>query len=151
MPDVSESPRALPLNVVGPLPGYASLPRELAGTAETVDAIYMHIPFCSTKCHYCDFYSLAGHLEEGAVYLDALERELQLQTRFVGVPRPRTIFIGGGTPTLLPPALLQRLLAALRKHLDLSRLEELTIEANPNTFDAEKAAIAQAGGINRIS
>jgi oxygen-independent coproporphyrinogen-3 oxidase len=113
--------------------------------------VYLHVPFCSTKCHYCDFYSLAGHLDEADVYVAALERELFLQARFFGTPAPRTIFIGGGTPTLLPAPALRKMLALLHSHLDLSRLEEFTIEANPNTFDGEKAAVAAAAGINRIS
>ena len=124
-----ELPRDTPLAVLGgtPLPRYALPPRELAGTAARIDAVYVHVPFCSTKCHYCDFYSLAGHLEQGGAYLDALEKELVLQTRYFRVPRPGTVFIGGGTPTLLPAALLDRLLGMLRKHLDLSGLEEFTI------------------------
>lgn len=137
--------------LAGPRPGFSPSPPQLRNAAHTVDALYLHIPFCTTKCHYCDFYSLAGHLEQGDAFVHALHQELRLQIAHLGVPRPRTIFIGGGTPTLLPAPTLQRLLALLHAHLDLSRLEEFTIEANPNTFDAQKAAIAAAAGINRIS
>jgi oxygen-independent coproporphyrinogen-3 oxidase len=145
--------RSATLSVIGGhvLPAYAFLPEELRSAAATVDAVYVHVPFCSTKCHYCDFYSLAGHLGEAVPFVDALERELLLQSKFLGTPSPKTIFLGGGTPTLLPAPSLKRLLTLLHTHLDLSHLEEFTIEANPNTFDAQKAAIAAAGGINRIS
>ncbi len=137
------------------LPDYAALPEALRdGTrrdAAAIDAVYFHIPFCSTKCHYCDFYSIAGHLDQADAYLAALERELILQGEFFGRPRPRTIFVGGGTPTLLEPRQLERFFSLVRRHIDLSALCEFTVEANPNTFTAEKAAVLAAAGVNRIS
>lgn len=114
-------------------------------------AIYIHIPFCSFKCHYCDFFSVAGHLDQAPAYLDALAIELQLQTRHFGRPSPETIFIGGGTPTLLEPLLLKRLMDMLREYLDFSRVEEFTIESNPNTFDIPRANVLKNAGVNRIS
>ncbi len=140
---------AAPTSAAAPL--FFELPETLARTAATIESLYVHIPFCTTKCDYCDFYSLPGKLDRVPEYLSALEREMLLHARFFGRPAPKTIFIGGGTPTLLSPAQLSRLIAALQTHADFSRLEEFTVEANPNTFDAERAAALVSAGVNRIS
>jgi oxygen-independent coproporphyrinogen-3 oxidase len=149
--------------VVTPLPqtAFAPIPASLAGCGPSIEAVYVHVPFCTSKCHYCDFYSVAGHLGQAEAYLEALQRELDLHRGVLGTLRPRTIFIGGGTPTLLAPALLAKLMMILHAGIDFSRVEEFSIEANPNTFDAEKAAILVSGGgmgsgggvkgVNRIS
>jgi oxygen-independent coproporphyrinogen III oxidase len=129
----------------------AALPTTLARQASLIDALYVHVPFCTSKCHYCDFYSVAGHLDRAGEYLAALAREIELHEAFFGVPRPQTVFIGGGTPTLLPTDSLRRLLELLRQRMDLSRVTEYTIEANPNTFDLCKAQVLAAGGVNRVS
>ncbi|HVX84045.1 MAG TPA: radical SAM family heme chaperone HemW [Phycisphaerae bacterium] len=125
----------------------------LRSEVATVDALYVHVPFCASKCHYCDFYSLAGHLEEGDAFLGALEREIVLHRGLLGgrLVRPRTIFIGGGTPTLLSPGQLGRLMGSIRGAIDAAELIEFTVEANPNTFDAEKAAVLASAGVNRVS
>ena len=117
----------------------------------TLDALYLHIPFCTSKCHYCDFFSLAGHLDQADAFLDAMGRELELQVSHFGRVAPETIFIGGGTPTLLPPVALARLMAQINSAIKFDRLTEFTVEANPNTFDAQRAKILRAGGVNRIS
>jgi oxygen-independent coproporphyrinogen-3 oxidase len=129
-------------------PLYQRLP---AARPDSIEALYVHVPFCTTKCHYCDFYSIAGHIDQVDDYLAALAVEIQLQIQHFGVPRPQTIFIGGGTPTLLDPPSLDRLLILIGNAIDDSRLTEYTIEANPNTFDAARAAVAKERGINRIS
>jgi oxygen-independent coproporphyrinogen III oxidase len=129
---------------------YQPLP-DVSRDALAVAALYVHVPFCTTKCHYCDFYSIAGHLDQVDDYIAALAREIALQTHHFGVPAPQTIFIGGGTPTLLDPSALDRLLNLLLRSIDRSRLQEFTIEANPNTFDAARAAVVASHGINRIS
>ncbi len=121
------------------------------GAISDIAAIYIHIPFCTVKCHYCDFFSVAGHLDDAPALLTALNTELRLQIQHFGPINPQTIFIGGGTPTLLPPPLLQNLMNMLHQHIGFSNLEEFTIEANPNTFDADRANILQAAGVNRIS
>jgi oxygen-independent coproporphyrinogen III oxidase len=148
------------LPILGPLdssttpsrPGYASLPEHLCGSAwPGVDALYVHVPFCSSKCHYCDFYSIAGHLDQAEAFLDALARESHLHVEQFGKPAPRTIFVGGGTPTLLSPEHLQQLVALLHAQVDFSQLMEFTVEANPNTFDSQRAQILRGGGVNRIS
>ena len=144
--------RMVPLRVVG-RPEYGTLPP--ADPQAGVAALYIHVPFCSTKCHYCDFYSVAGKLEQSEAYLDALAREIQMSVSHFGKPRPETIFIGGGTPTLLAAGHLERLLGLIREAADLSLLTEFTVEANPNTFDQERARVSAAGGglggVNRIS
>ena len=130
-------------------PAYGEMPQVGKGTR--VEAVYVHVPFCSTKCDYCDFYSVAGHLGEAEGYLDLMEREAELQLGHFGKALPETIFIGGGTPTLLEAGQLERLLGILRKWLDVSGVVEWTVEANPNTFDGEKARVLAAGGVNRVS
>ncbi len=128
------------------------------GTGGRVDALYVHVPFCTTKCHYCDFYSLAGHLGEADHFLNALAEEIsEWAQKMSGAERgspgisPETIFIGGGTPTLLDASRLGRLLALITEAIDPVRLREFTIEANPNTFDADRAEALVAHGVNRIS
>ena len=138
-----------PKTTPAPATRYSPLSAALANCP--LDALYLHIPFCATKCHYCDFYSFAGHLDKAPEFLTALATELRLHAAFFGTLRPRTIFIGGGTPTLLPPEQLRQLLALLAARVDFSGVEEFTVEANPNTFDAAKAQILAAGGVNRIS
>ncbi|HVT79128.1 MAG TPA: radical SAM family heme chaperone HemW [Phycisphaerae bacterium] len=127
----------------------ATIPPALRNS--TIDALYLHVPFCSSKCHYCDFYSLAGHLDRADAFLAALDREMRLHHAFFGTPAPQTIFIGGGTPTLLPPHQLERLLTLLRAFADTTRLHEFTIEANPNTFTPQTARLLRSAGVNRIS
>lgn len=109
--------------------------------------LYVHIPYCVAKCPYCDFNSLAGREEEYSAYVDALLREAD---HLEGGPY-ETIFIGGGTPSILPPALLKKLLAGLRERLQLADDYEWTMEANPGSVDAERFALAAAYGINRLS
>ncbi len=111
-------------------------------------AAYIHIPFCYHKCGYCDFASLAGvdHLADR--YLEALGAELAT----LGRPREvETIFIGGGTPTRLTAQQLDRLCGAIRHWLPLHDGGEWTVEANPETLDAEKADALLGGGVNRVS
>lgn len=139
----------LTLATPGTRPEYARLPAE--ANAASVQALYIHVPFCTTKCHYCDFYSLAGHLGEADNYLAALEREIDLQTTAMGRCTPETVFIGGGTPTLLDVGRLERLLTIVHSAADLRGVKEFTIEANPNTFSPDRAAVLARMGVNRIS
>lgn len=113
--------------------------------------IYIHIPFCAQKCAYCDFLSFPGrHEEKKRRYLAALEHEIR--HRVCGRwSQANTIFIGGGTPTTLTAAELKQLLKVLADCVDLSRVEEFTVEANPGTVDAEKLAVLKHGGVNRLS
>ncbi len=134
-----------------PMPNYRDWPTELRGTGNAFSALYIHIPFCTYKCDYCDFYSLAGHQDKFGSYLGALEWQMQQEVGFFGPIAPDTIFIGGGTPTLLPPPFLQRLMQMIARYCNLSHLTEFTVESNPNTFDAQRAAVLADAGVNRLS
>jgi oxygen-independent coproporphyrinogen-3 oxidase len=119
----------------------------------TIDGLYVHIPFCAHKCHYCDFYSITRQTEDRmTAFVQRLVREAQLWVeRFPHSIAPRTIFFGGGTPTLLPVDQMDNLLTQLRRVLDLSAVEEWTIEANPATVTAEYCAMMRQHGVNRLS
>lgn len=116
--------------------------------------LYVHLPFCRQKCFYCDFPSYAGQEGRMAVYVEALLGELARE----GAPLraawgpPRTVYLGGGTPTALPPALMERLLAGLREFLAAAPdALEFTCECNPGTVDAAYLSLLRAGGGNRLS
>jgi len=112
-----------------------------------VEHLYLHVPYCARKCPYCDFNSIAGRESEHAAYVDALLRELR------SLPRGpyRTVFVGGGTPSELPPAQLERLLQGVRDHIVLSDDYEWTCEANPGSADRHNFATLAAAGVNRLS
>ena len=115
--------------------------------------LYIHIPWCIKKCPYCDFnsHSAAGELPEQR-YVDALLQDLQQdlqrfqETRSIG-----HIFIGGGTPSLFSPEALARLLTGVRRQLPWQEQVEITLEANPGTFESRRFAEYRAVGINRLS
>jgi oxygen-independent coproporphyrinogen-3 oxidase len=109
--------------------------------------LYLHVPFCATKCHYCAFYSEPSDGETMNRYLDALECEL---ARWAPPIRPETIFFGGGTPTLLNLRQLDRLLSTLNCRLSTVP-SEFTFESNPATLSLEKARLLRAHSVNRIS
>ena len=116
--------------------------------------LYIHIPFCFHKCHYCDFYSLPGQTNERMHrFVDLLLAEADLWAHSPTGPlvRPQTIFIGGGTPTLLPLASMLRLITGLRQRFDLSNLNEFTIEANPATVTPEYCAALCQHAVTRLS
>jgi len=112
------------------------------------EAAYLHVPFCAHRCCYCDFATVAGQDALTARYLDALEREVS------ACPQPRavrTVFIGGGTPTHLTHAQLERLLSIVRRWFVLESDYEWTVEANPGTLDVGKVDLLADHGVNRIS
>ena len=115
-------------------------------------SVYVHVPWCVRKCPYCDFNS---H-EQPAVlpearYLDALQADLEQALPDIWGRQVHTVFIGGGTPSLLSAAGIDRLLAMLRSHLNLWPDAEITLEANPGTAEAERFRSYAASGVNRIS
>ncbi|TCN01549.1 oxygen-independent coproporphyrinogen-3 oxidase [Paenibacillus sp. BK033] len=114
-------------------------------------ALYIHIPFCTNKCHYCDFTSYVLKGQPVDEYLDALEREMALTVAQIPPERIDTVFVGGGTPTVLTPPQMERFLASVKKYFPLADDAEFTMEANPGTTDPEKLAAMFAGGVNRIS
>ena len=113
--------------------------------------LYFHIPFCASKCYYCDFLSFAKK-EEQAHYIEALIKEIEKTSE--GLPEDLTIksiFIGGGTPTVLPPFLLDQLMQAITSHFKLEPYCEWTIEANPGTIEEDKLKVLSKYPITRIS
>lgn len=115
-------------------------------------SLYIHIPWCVRKCPYCDFNSheARGGLPEQA-YVDALLRDLESALPLVWGRKVSSIFIGGGTPSLLSGAALTRLLSEVRMRLPLVHEAEITLEANPGTVEAEKFAAFRDAGVNRLS
>ena len=108
---------------------------------------YVHIPFCTQICYYCDFSKVFIKNQPVDSYLEHLLQEFHSYD----IQKFRTLYIGGGTPTALSASQLEVLLDGLTKNLDLSMLEELTIEANPGDLDADKIAVLQNSAVNRVS
>jgi oxygen-independent coproporphyrinogen-3 oxidase len=127
-------------------------------TSEAVRHLYVHIPFCARICPYCAFYKERADSSQTQRFCEALLREIETHAMEPARPRagqfplkPETIFFGGGTPTALTTAQLEFLLGGLRERLDLSRLVEWTLEANPGSVSSRKAALLRAMGVSRIS
>jgi len=129
--------------------------RPLDSDVERPCSLYIHIPFCFHKCHYCDFYSLVDRQDRQAEFTDALTLELAALGRYADHAGLDSIFIGGGTPTLLRPGLWRRLLRTLDDHFNLHPIRagdgEFTVECNPETATPELMAVLAAGGVNRLS
>lgn len=111
--------------------------------------LYVHIPFCRQKCRYCDFASWAGCEDQMPRYVDALLREAEAYAP--SASRMDTVFLGGGTPSLLPPELLRRLLTGLWEYFTIAPDAEFTSEANPGTLTPQWLDTAVASGVNRLS
>ena len=116
-----------------------------------VASLYVHIPFCFHKCHYCDFYSIVDRQDRQEAFLSRMIDELRAQSDATGHPSLHTIFIGGGTPTLLAPNLLKILLETIGSQFELSPSTEWTIESNPETLTDEICSVLSESGVNRIS
>ena len=114
---------------------------------EKPTSAYVHIPFCTQICYYCDFSKVFIKNQPVDSYLEHLLEEF----RSYDIQKLRTLYIGGGTPTALSAPQLEVLLDGLTKNLDLSVLEELTIEANPGDLDADKIAVLKNSAVNRVS
>jgi len=117
----------------------------------TPRALYIHIPFCTNKCFYCDFNSYVAAGQPIDAYLDALDNEMRLTVASLQPEVIDTVFVGGGTPTVLTPPQMARFLTSVRNHFPLAGDVEFTMEANPGTTDAAKLAAMREGGVNRIS
>jgi oxygen-independent coproporphyrinogen-3 oxidase len=121
-----------------------------AGRAAPPDAaqrarhLYVHLPFCSSRCGYCDFVTVVGHSGDHRRYVDAVLRELALERAHLA-PQLETIYLGGGTPTLTESASLELLLRSL------PRATSVTVEANPETVDEELCSLLRRGGVDRVS
>jgi putative oxygen-independent coproporphyrinogen III oxidase len=143
-----------------PAPRDGSLPEQARSELSLRPlGIYIHVPFCTTRCGYCDFNTYtAAELgsEPGASragYIDAAIHELEIAARVLGPDAPpvSTIFVGGGTPTVLPPDDLGRLIAAVRNHFGLAPDAEVTTESNPESIDFAGLQRLRELGFNRIS
>lgn len=152
----------IPIKVAGQAPGEPRSPATAALqylqpgalnlTALPPLSLYVHWPWCVRKCPYCDFNSheAKGELPEQA-YLDALRLDLEQSLPLIWGRKIHTVFIGGGTPSLMSAAGLDRLLSDLRTLLPLELDAEITMEANPGTFEAERFKSYRDSGINRLS
>lgn len=118
--------------------------------SESACGLYIHTPFCETKCGYCDFYSVALKDRETAPLVRRIITELRSRVPASGL-MVHTVFCGGGTPTLLPPGDLDLLLAAIGEVVDVSTLEEFTVEANPATVDDVQTVLLREHGVSRVS
>lgn len=115
--------------------------------------VYVHVPFCLTRCHYCDFVTYTGMEGLRRPYAAALLEEAAMAAAALGPAPPAvtSVFVGGGTPTLLPPGDLARLLARLAELLPFAPGAEVTVEANPETVDAAMADGLARAGVTRVS
>ncbi len=142
-----------------PAPADGSLPRSALATLDTTPlSVYVHVPFCRVRCGYCDFntYTIPELGLHGAsidTYADAALAEVDLAARVLGarVPAVSTVFVGGGTPTMLRPADLTRVVSGIRDRLGLAPDAEVTTEANPDSVTPESLEQLAAGGFTRVS
>ena len=148
-------PSALPAGE--PAPADGALPSAaLEGALARAFGVYVHVPFCATRCGYCDFNTYTpGELDGAspASYVDAALAELRIAARALAVvPRAATtVFFGGGTPTLLPVREIGRLLDGVREHIGIAPGAEVTIEANPESVSPRMFDELRAAGITRVS
>jgi oxygen-independent coproporphyrinogen-3 oxidase len=147
---------ALPLGDPAPVDG--TLPSDVEVAPGTPFSAYVHVPFCRVRCGYCDFNTYTATELRGArqdAYADEVLREIALSVRVLGDRAPlrpaSTVFFGGGTPTLLPPGDLARMLGGVRDAFGLEAGAEVTVEANPDTVTPQVAAQLAAAGVTRLS
>ena len=114
-------------------------------------SIYIHIPFCVRKCLYCDFLSAPASGETMEAYASCLCREIEAAGKLYPDYEVRTVFFGGGTPSILKKERICQIMEVLRRAFSLAEDAEITIEVNPGTVDADKLATYYAAGINRLS
>ena len=144
-------PRIIPIAPRAAAPGGGGWAAQL--TTSPPLALYVHFPWCVQKCPYCDFNSHAVR-DEGipeAAYLAALVADLESALPQIWGRRVHSVFIGGGTPSLLSPDGLDELLTAIRMRVQLDPLAEITLEANPGTVDAGRFKAFRQAGVNRLS
>ncbi|MEO7588327.1 MAG: radical SAM family heme chaperone HemW [Arachnia sp.] len=148
-------PSALPSG--DPMPADGSLPPQvLEGISRAPLSMYVHVPFCRTRCGYCDFNTYTASELPGMSsgdYVSAAHREIALAATVLGEEAPPvdTVFFGGGTPTMLPAAALAGMLGAIRDRFGLADDAEITTEANPDTVDPAYFAALREAGFTRIS
>lgn len=147
-----------PLPLGDPAPTDGRLPADLPIDATTDFGVYLHVPFCRVRCGYCDFNTYTASELRGARqddFADTLAGEVRLAGTVMDAMSARraasTVFFGGGTPTLLPPGDLARMLTAVRDEFGIADGAEVTVEANPDTVDDRVAETLAAAGVTRLS
>jgi len=113
--------------------------------------LYINFPFCTKKCTYCDFHSFEGIQEYMPLYIDALDKEISSLSQMLINYKIKTIFMGGGTPTILHEDILKKILETCHDKLNISKEAEVTIESNPSTLSQRKLSMLRSAGINRLS
>jgi oxygen-independent coproporphyrinogen-3 oxidase len=113
--------------------------------------IYIHVPFCRSKCYYCDFNSYPGKDSLAGPYFDALFSEIKERSRIIGDRTVRTIFIGGGTPSYVEPRYISELLELCSRCFKIDPGAEISMESNPGTLDIDKLRMYKKAGVNRLS
>ena len=113
--------------------------------------IYLHIPFCRHKCTYCDFTSFPNRLQYAEAYMACLYKEIEMRGKELSDVTFDTVYIGGGTPSVIDPNYIYGAMNQITKCFHLSRDPEVTIEMNPGTVSEKKIAVYQRAGINRFS
>jgi len=152
VPQTGGVPSALPDGE--PVPPSGELPEgATAALGSRPFGVYLHVPFCSTRCGYCDFNTYTGldHLQAGFVEAAAAELRLARQVLGPDAPAVQTVFVGGGTPTLLPPEQLGRLLRTVDELFGLAPGAEVTTEANPDSVEPRSLAALRRAGFTRVS
>ncbi len=112
--------------------------------------IYLHIPFCKSKCAYCDFFSVANTKSKNE-FVNALSKEIELQKKYLGSETIQTIYFGGGTPSIIEISKLGKVLTEIHKHYKVEQNNEITLEANPDDLNIKYLKDIKALGINRLS
>src|SRR2546421_8894596 len=143
------------MTIIAPATTQSAKTEPIQQLLETV-SLYVHIPFCHTRCHYCDFNTYAGMLPLREPYVRALLSEIGMAGALTKLPggkprRSRTIFFGGGTPSLLSVSQVSRILDACYDNFAIDEDAEITLEANPGTLGPEQLVGLRAAGVNRLS
>lgn len=115
-----------------------------------MNGIYIHVPFCISKCAYCNFFSLASESKMND-YVETLKKEIIFRKDYLGGETVKTIYFGGGTPSLLPTKSIEEIINLIRKNFNIDDNPEITLEANPDTINKEKMSLLKQMGVNRIS
>ncbi len=143
----------IPIVVQGPVPAPLTADTGIALKSLPPLSLYVHVPWCVRKCPYCDFNSheAPGSGVDEAAYLDALMRDLDQALPLVWGRKVVSVFVGGGTPSLLSAGAVEAMMAGLRARLPLLPDAEITLEANPGTFEQGRYEGYAAAGVNRLS
>ena len=113
--------------------------------------LYIHVPFCMSKCNYCAFYSFACKNPDWQGYVDSICNELQFWSEKLGKIKIPTIFFGGGTPSLMPVSVFEQIMNCINQNFVVNEDCEITLESNPGTIDKDKLSGFVSNGVNRLS